>query len=265
MKRNLLLSTVAGLALTAASLAQAADLGRRPVYEAPRPQPPVPMFSWTGCFIGAHVGGGASTIASGHAPSSGSGLLGEDRSVWDLPVLATGSGTIRTEPNARNTIHSSGVVYGGQIGCDYQFAGPLVIGIQGSFSGTSIDGGAADNTGTLGITNRWIGDVTGRLGYSIWPQTLLYAKGGSAWTRTKVSLFPDSGDFRNTTLSGWIAGGGFEWAFAPNWSVFAEYDHYDFGNKTARVNTGEPDIIAVSIKPRIDVVKVGVNYRFGWQ
>ena len=31
--------------------------------------------------------------------------------------------------------------------------------------------------------------------------------------------------------SGWTLGAGVEYAFAPNWSAFVEYNHFDFGNK----------------------------------
>src|SRR5260370_33159199 len=56
--KKLWLAGVAGVALAAAGSADAADLGTRPVYKAPPVTAPVPMFSWTGCYIGAHIGGG---------------------------------------------------------------------------------------------------------------------------------------------------------------------------------------------------------------
>jgi opacity protein-like surface antigen len=31
--------------------------------------------------------------------------------------------------------------------------------------------------------------------------------------------------------TGWTVGGGLEWMFAPNWSVFAEYNYMDFGRE----------------------------------
>jgi outer membrane immunogenic protein len=43
-----------------------------------------------------------------------------------------------------------------------------------------------------------------------------------------ISFTPSSGS-RSSTLTGWTAGGGGEWAFAPNLSVKAEYLHYDLG------------------------------------
>ena len=53
--KKIFLAAVALTALAAAP-AMAADLSR-PVYRAPPPPAPVYIFSWTGCYIGGHVGG----------------------------------------------------------------------------------------------------------------------------------------------------------------------------------------------------------------
>ncbi len=51
--RKLLLAGTAVAVVMAAGSAGAADLSR-PVYKAP---PPIPVFSWTGWYVGVHVGG----------------------------------------------------------------------------------------------------------------------------------------------------------------------------------------------------------------
>src|SRR5262249_10580736 len=51
--KKLLLVTLAGTAAVAAISADAADLAR-PVYKAP-PAAPIPIFSWTGCYIGGQL------------------------------------------------------------------------------------------------------------------------------------------------------------------------------------------------------------------
>jgi outer membrane immunogenic protein len=54
--KKALLCAVALTALTVAP-ALAADLrARPPVYKAP--PPPAPIWSWSGCYIGGHIGGG---------------------------------------------------------------------------------------------------------------------------------------------------------------------------------------------------------------
>jgi outer membrane immunogenic protein len=67
----------------------------------------------------------------------------------------------------------------------------------------------------------------------------------------------------SATRIGWVAGAGLEWAFANNWSTFIEYDHYGFGTKNvALAAPGAVGPAAYGVKQNIDVVKVGLNYRF---
>jgi hypothetical protein len=47
---------------------------------------------------------------------------------------------------------TSGPLVGGQLGCDYQFAGGWVIGIQGSVAGAYIDGTGFENPPDNGIS-----------------------------------------------------------------------------------------------------------------
>ena len=68
------------------------------------------------------------------------------------------------------------------------------------------------------------------------PQALLYAKGGAAWvsnryediqTGASVALVRWMQQVDATTTAtrlGWTVGIGVEYMFAPNWSVFVEYD-----------------------------------------
>src|SRR6266487_3348349 len=117
--KKLLLASVAGVALIAGGSANAADL-RAPAYKAPPPvAAPVPVFSWTGCYIGAHVGWGW-----GKKDNSNSHFDGDS----EPTVFLTGS------------IDTSGGIFGGQLGCDYQFYSSFVIGVQGSVSGADING-----------------------------------------------------------------------------------------------------------------------------
>src|SRR5262245_29996408 len=51
--RKILLAGTALAVVMGANSAGAADLSR-PVYKAP---PPIPVFSWTGWYVGVHVGG----------------------------------------------------------------------------------------------------------------------------------------------------------------------------------------------------------------
>src|ERR1700731_2588664 len=112
--KKLLLSTVAGAALFAAAPANAADM--------PLKAPPMvaPYYSWTGCYVGAHTGWGWGR------------KRGTEQTISPSPKF-TAFG-----------FDTSGAVFGGQVGCDYQFAGNWVLGVQGAISGTDINGVGAD-------------------------------------------------------------------------------------------------------------------------
>src|SRR6266566_3026954 len=241
------LATLATITLAAfvAGSATAADLRPRPA--APyQPPPPPPVYSWSGCYIGANIGGGWA-----------------DKSFNDAAGLVTGV------PGADLGTHTaSGVIGGGQIGCDYQ-AGVWVFGVQGMFDGSGMQGSNTDATGLFVVNSNipWLATVTGRIGVTAAPTVLVYAKGGGAWVRDNYTVTAVPGialGNASSTPSGWTVGGGVEWAFAGNWTAFAEYNYLDFG--TSGVNF-TPAVGAatfpINIKQNINSFMVGINYRFG--
>ena len=142
---SLLFAATIGLAATQA---MAADLPRKaPAYVPPAP-PPV---TWTGCYIGANIGG-----------------------VFGRASADFGFGSLSSD--------NSGFAGGGQIGCDYQFSGGWVIGFRNMFDGTSlsrdrtfVDG--LGNVATVNFHNNWFDTLTGRLGYS-WATQLAALRSG---------------------------------------------------------------------------------------
>ena len=101
------LSLAAAAIGLAASQASAADLPRRapPAYIPPAPPP----ITWTGCYIGGNVGGVFTRVEAD----------------FDFGEVSH---------------NNSGFTGGGQIGCDYQWAGTgWVIGFRNMFNGTSGD------------------------------------------------------------------------------------------------------------------------------
>jgi outer membrane immunogenic protein len=65
------------------------------------------------------------------------------------------------------------------------------------------------------------------------------------------------------TTWGWTVGGGVEYALSDNWSTMFEYDHIDVPTTTVPFPTVA--LISaqnISVGGGINVVKVGVNYRF---
>ena len=99
--------------------ASAADLpARMPVKAVPVV---APAFSWTGCFIGGNAGGLWATKNWRAAPGE--------------PTIGFGGVAVGT-PFGSHDVNSW--VAGAQLGCDYQFAGNWVIGIQGDYDWSAI-------------------------------------------------------------------------------------------------------------------------------
>jgi outer membrane immunogenic protein len=228
------------LCLGAAQNVFAADL---PV-KAARAPAAIVASTWTGCFVGGHVGGawGRTVATNATAPFVGEAIASSD---------------------------PSGVVAGGQIGCDYQ-AGSFVIGLQGDGAWTNLEGtgddlvfaGARDR-----VESKWLASATGRLGYA-WDRWLAYVRGGGAWIRNEYTFFAPTGVAfaeAKETRPGWTVGAGLEYLFTPGVSAFVEYDYYDFGDRvnTFTVLTTGAFFGDASIRHQVHVAKVGVNFRFG--
>jgi outer membrane immunogenic protein len=249
--KKLSVATIAAVSLLVAGSAGAADLGTRPIYKAPPPMVAAsPVFAWTGCYLGANTGG-----------------------AWAKESFSFNSMFLGTLSDGSHT--ASGIVGGGQIGCDYQFASNWVIGFQGMFDGAHLTGSntsPSDPDGAFSTRVQWFGTVTGRLGFLVTPSFLIYGKGGVAFVGENQSqnsiegLFPpvaihgSTGDF---TRTGWDAGAGLEWMFAPSWSVWLEYDHMGFGSRTETFAFADGSSFQDNVKQSVDKVLVGVNYRFG--
>jgi outer membrane immunogenic protein len=207
-------------------------------------------LTWTGCYVGGNVGG-----------------------AW---------GRFELEGPLGGTASRSGAGFAGglQVGCDYQFAGGWVIGFRNMFDGTT-NSRERDFTVTDGITtitghgefhNRWFDALTGRIGHSWQPNSLLYFQGGAVWSRVEADLTLTDGVTVVTgsvsdTKTGWTIGGGWEYRFSPQWSLFIEGNYYDFGSRERTIFTpGLPACVAgcvFSAKATAATALIGVNYRFG--
>jgi outer membrane immunogenic protein len=73
----------------------------------------------------------------------------------------------------------------------------------------------------------------------------------------------------NVTKAGWTNGGGVEWMCAPQWSVKAEYLYVDFGSVSTTLVTNRafgvfPNSMSTSADLKANIVRVGLNYKFGY-
>ena len=68
----------------------------------------------------------------------------------------------------------------------------------------------------------------------------------------------------NVTRWGWMAGRGIEYAFTDTGTAKIEYNYMDLGNYALRfINTTGSPVLDSNIRERLNVVKIGVNYRIG--
>jgi len=251
--KKIALGILAVVAMTGSAFA--ADMAPR--YTKAPVAAPIVTYNWTGCYLGGNVGGGWHRVDQ--VANTNSAL------VPFVPPLALGAGD------------GSEFIGGVQVGCDYQFAGNWVIGVQGMFDFGNINSRNNVPDGRLPgfyttTRTRDIYTGTARLGYLFAPQVLGYVKGGGAWTNTYTQFFGTipatfQSQFASSDRSGWTVGGGLEWMFAPGWSVFGEYNYMDFGRKDV-LFTAAPGTIGLpsinSTKLTVQTALVGVNYKFNF-
>lgn len=223
-------------------------------------------FSWTGFYVGAQLGGlGAFSDVDDPRGSS----------IFGNPNVATGA------------------FAGGQVGYNYQ-SGMVVYGVEadvafpqveGTSTCSSLSGQFINSNCKVGINA--FGSLTGRIGLALGPdgQSLIYGKGGAAWSSGGVSMITNDsarGQFGNPFTRGhsdlnqwgWTLGAGAEQALSGGWSVKAEYDYANFGKQTISLLPSEymsgtgAAIEAVPareghLSQDMHLFKLGLNYRFG--
>jgi outer membrane immunogenic protein len=220
--KKLLISALAFAALIAPAMA--ADMAA-PYYKAPLP---MPLYSWTGFYIGANLGWKGIETNMTAAPADGPTLA------FNAACIAAGAC-----PQNFGSSTGSGIIGGGQIGYNWQIQN-WVVGLETDFQGTSAKasntigtqvGGFVPFTGTEQTSEKTLGTVRARAGWLFTPMVLVYATGGWAYgdvDRTWASsfaapAFSSWGGTASSTLSGWTLGGGVEWALGNGFSLSAEY------------------------------------------
>jgi outer membrane immunogenic protein len=237
MKRVLLIA--GAFALLGASQALAADLPQpAPIPKAPATYAP-PVFSWTGFYLGINGG------------------YGFGQSSWNNPV-----------DGPTGNFNTNGFLVGGTLGGNYQI-GAFVIGVEGDGDWNNANGSTGFcNVASCTTKSDWLATVRARAGWA-WDRVLFYGTGGVAFGNVQAAAtgFP----FASGTQTGWTAGAGIEFAFAPNWTARVEYLFVDLGNFTCPPTSCDGGVSVVPAVPVSDTVKfneniirAGIDYKFGW-
>ena len=239
MKRVLI---AAALAIGAAAPVLAADLPPpvAPPPRAPAFVPAIPVFTWTGIYIGANAG------------------YGFGSSSWSTPAGSVGSFSL------------NGPLAGGTLGGNYQF-GQFVVGAEGDFDWQNLRGASASGIcapaaiGGCAVSSNWLATIRARGGYAM-DRVLLYVTGGGAFANIRPST--GSLPYGGGTEAGWTAGGGVEYAITDNWTAKAEYLYASFQKATCNSsscsvgNAVVPGLAPASVSFRENIVRAGVNYKF---
>jgi len=240
--RNTLLSCGVAIAMTVGvSPSQSADVG-----------PTSSVYSWNGLYIGGHAG------------------WGEAR--WRISGTA-GSGIFDQGGVFSTSLKDDDFFGGGTIGFNWQFddltpLGPLVIGVESDIGYMGIDESYTLN-GDADVASQEYGfyaTVTGRLGIAF-DRFLPYVKGGLAIA--DIDLFaadsdggavdPTDATSSDETRSGYVIGGGLEYAVMDGWSLKAEYLYMDFASERSGNTDGDVWIHDNDVH----TVKVGLNVQLG--
>lgn len=265
------------------SAAQSADLVRK--------APPAPVSNWSGWYAGLNVGGRWANTDVGYAPNDAltSLMFG---GFFNIPAngdRARSAGALGGLQVGYNYQFNPKWVAG--LEADFQGAGIEGAGATPYFIASTF------TSVTQNID--YFGTVRARLGYLANDKLLVYATGGFAYAHLNnaASTFvlpgnnfigsavaPNGQVFSfscgngapdvcfsgasNRMTAGWTVGGGLEYAIGQKWSVKGEYLFAQFKetvNVVALTPVGAtlPSSCSENFTTNLNVVRIGVNYKFG--
>jgi len=201
---------------------------------------------WTGLHAGVSLGIGASNVTA-------------------LPVY--NPSVIRL---SNNTQAGNSFSIGANLGYDHQF-GPLVVGAFGELNYLHIatHGGFNEDDASNQPWNTQVGDLLGsariRLGAGS-DKVMVYGSGGIAFGSSKIANWNYEGTgvadypFAST---GYVLGGGIEFRVNESWTISGDYSHYVFtASNTTQMFSDDGPATGGNNNIGIDLIKVGLNYRF---
>jgi outer membrane immunogenic protein len=234
---------------------------------------PAPQ-TWTGFYIGANFGGAWENSRWTRCNSVICGAEG----VNFAPGADDGSQVL------------GGVLGGGQVGFNFQFAQRWVAGIEANFDAANLTGSSfpcfantladTDTHNTCSSKSNFLGTISGRVGQTF-GNTWLYVLGGGTWIHNShvddyfwfASNQPVDHFTASETRWGWTAGIGGEYAIDDHWSARLQYNYMNYDTRTVNFNSptitvpgnigSRTGFFSENIQPSVHVVTIGINYRFG--
>lgn len=218
-------------------------------------------FNWQGAYLGGNIGYGTEPSMVYFSPSSETAQLLQANSLAPISL----------------NIQNAGFLAGGQLGYNWQLR-QFILGVEGDIDYAQI-GGANAATSELPLTTtvnqniRWLSSIRARVGKLASQQMLVYLTAGPGWGG--VTLATDQRDpalpcaanpvcfatTQNSSKSGWVAGGGVEYAVTPRITFKAEYLYVDLGSLHVNASDGQTSYL-VSSRFNENTLRLGVNYKF---
>jgi outer membrane immunogenic protein len=243
--------------------AWAADLPMKT--KAPAPS----LYNWSGCYVGANAGAGASGSNFTSSVGTGSHLSDADA------VLVGGDGT--------GSNNATGFLAGGQVGCNWQ-SGMVVYGLEGDldyFHSTpqfindtnTLSDGVTPFTASQFLRTDFFATVRPRIGIAA-DRNLAYITGGAAFTHASYTQSYTDGAAPagagtvtgSKSLTGWTVGAGWEHAFADHWTFKLEYLYASFPTTNAAGVIADPaggtNPLHGSADLTVQTLRAGVNFKF---
>jgi outer membrane immunogenic protein len=202
--------------------------------------------SWAGLYVGANGGGGWSA---------------------DTPVVSV-TNNFGGSATTGKSLDAEGGFGGVQIGYNWQ-RGAFVFGVEGDLEISNIKDDFKGLFGANFFDARkeldYFSTIRGRLGYSF-GNVLVYGTGGFAYGAVHNRVFVNgvADAHKDTTETGFAAGGGVEYALTPQLSLKAEYQFIDLGSYKMSAPVVPPNGVVITtstIENNFNTVRFGVNYR----
>jgi outer membrane immunogenic protein len=227
-------------------------------------------YNWSGCYIGANVGGSESGSDVTTIVGSGTHLAPAD-----IALVEEGGNGSANGPSWGG---------GGQVGCNWQ-SDNIVYGLEGDFDYFRTNPQFINGTATLSdgatsfavaqmLTSNYLATLRPRLGVAA-DKNLFYITGGAAFTKasytqTYVDAAVPAGTGVATgskTFVGWTVGAGWEYAFADHWTLRFEYLFTGFpgsvgGTGVITDAAGGSNPLQGSANLTMQTARAGVNFKF---
>ncbi|MGO8778288.1 MAG: outer membrane protein [Rhodomicrobium sp.] len=216
-----------------------------------------PAGRWAGLYTG---------VNGGYAWSSGDEF--SESAAWLSCNMGTCTSTTNT---AKSGLAQNGGFGGAQTGYNWQ-SERLVYGLESDIEAADVNGAAtvqsaspvpfSSVTAHSSANLDWFGTIRGRLGYAVLDRGLLYATGGFAYgeVANKANAQTDFGQTSgkaSEVATGYVVGGGVEYAFSPAWSAKAEFQYIDFGTKLSALAGTQASVESFD---SFSTARAGLNY-----